>query len=106
MKKLNVEKVQKQVSLLLANKGLTVDSEPLAEFIIDDKNAHPAIFLPESLPEGNLWFGAGGLIEEDDDIELFSVSDANDCLIALATVKDNVAEVWVNNIGYWRRVKC
>ncbi|MDF2700802.1 MAG: hypothetical protein K0Q49_2365 [Haloplasmataceae bacterium] len=100
--KLNVEKVQKQVMLLLTSKGLNVDDEPLAEFIMDDKNANPAIFSPESLPEGNLWFGAGSLIEEDDDIEVFSVSDTNDDLVALATVKDDVAEVWVNNIGHWR----
>lgn len=104
--KLNVEKVQKQVSLLLTNRGLNVESEPLAEFIMDYKNAHPAIFSPESLPEGNLWFGAGGLNEEDDDIEVFSVSDTDDDLVALAIVKDDVVEVWLNNIEDWRLVEC
>lgn len=105
MMKLNVEKVQKQVSMLLTYKGLVVDDEPLAEFILADRYAHEALFAPESLPDGDLWFGAGCLIEKDDDTEIFSIVDDSDKIIALAKVTEGEAEVWMNETGEWKQVE-
>lgn len=102
---MNVEKVQKEVSIILTDKGLKVDGDPLVEFIMADKNAHTALFPPESLPDGDLWFGAGCLIDMDDDTEVFSVVDASDQLIALAKVTEDEAEVWMNEIGEWKQVE-
>lgn len=105
MMKMNVEKVQKQVSLLLTSKGLVVDGEPLAEFILADRYAHEALFPPESLPDGDLWFGAGSLIEMEDDTEIFSIVDDSDKIIALAKVTEDEAEVWMNETGEWKQVE-
>lgn len=102
---MNVEKIQKEVSMILTNKGLKVDGNPLSEFILADKNAHTALFPPESLPDGDLWFGAGWLIEMDDDTEVFSIVDGSDKLIALAKVTEDVAEVWMNETGEWKQVQ-
>ena len=105
MMKSNVEKLQEQIRVLLTSKGLVVDEDPIAEFIMGDRDTHPAMFVPESLPEGNLWFGAGSLVEEDIDTEAFAVTDGDGYLLALAVVEDDVAEVWTSQTHKWKQVE-
>lgn len=99
---MDAERLQKQVTDLLTVKGLTVNTEPLTEFIREDRNGHPALFPPDSLPKGELWFGAGCL---DDDAEVVAVADDAGLLLGLATVTETGTEIWLQQTGQWRQVE-
>ena len=95
---MDVVKVDKQVKALLEAQNLNVTDETLVEFLLDDRYGHPALFDPEHLEDGDLWFGAGCL---DDDIEVFSVSNDKDLLLALAYVCAEKTRVWYLRQAWW-----
>ena len=80
---MDVLKVDKQAKALLEAQNLNFTDETLVEFLLDDWYGHPALFDPEHLEDGDLWFGAGSL---GGDVEVFSVSNYKDLLLTLAYV--------------------
>ena len=95
---MKVDKIEKQVKFLLLKKGLEVTNDILGEFLVDDRYGHSAVFEPDKLEDGALWFGAGSL---SDALEVISVSNEEDVLIALALVGETQTEIWFSLSNQW-----